>query len=587
MQRIAPIILFCLTSSVVFLASIWADDNMPAAQRFAFSAKNPDLYLDLFEPSMPAKSSPAVLCLHGGGWMKGSPESIHKTAAEFAVRGYIAVASSYRLTDTATFPAQLEDVVDALRWMKSKEGVAAGIDPDRVFVMGSSAGGHLAVLVGVHDDVPRELRPVASFGIGAQTDFTAPHVVSAAYTERARFYLPFVGSGYRENPQGYLAASPLHHLDAGDSPVGFLTGELDQKTTHAIRFRKEAFRLGVPTTFSTIKGAPHALLNKETFRKEAVDRIVDFFDRSIVGGGRLAIEWKGAQSILDPVDTDWLRLGGDYNGCEGAQWLEGEGEQGPTLIFAAHHDNLAFSWREETGLLLLAEDTPEASTWRPAGSGSFFVLEQQTRQLAQYDRQGNREETLLSGWDGRQFNRPNDLVIRPGKRGLQMWMTDPQYSFRTRPLERPEYDGQYVFRINRDETGSESERKLSVEPFIRDLETPNGIAFDSTGETLYVGDSGTKKIFAYSLSQEGAIREKWLFAQGFQALDGLAVDPHGRVWVGARDAAIIFDAKGEKLGQLILPEMVSSIAFSRADESGERWVAVTTKKAAHVARFRF
>ncbi len=584
MKRTAKTTLARLVALWTLAVTMWAVQAQSQPQRIAFSESHPQLYLDLFRPAGESPSGdlkPAVLCLHGGGWMKGDPGKIHATAAEFASRGFVAVASSYRLTDEATFPAQLEDVIEALAWMKSDAGATEGIDPDRIFVMGSSAGGHLAVLVGVHDDVPDELRPTATFGIGAQSDFTAPHIVSAAYTDRARFYVPLIGGSYQKNPQGYLAASPLHHLDASDKPVGFLTGALDQPTTHATRFRREAFRLGVPTTFSTIKDAPHALLNQEGFRKEAVDRMVAFFERNSTGAGRVAIEWDGAEGILKPMDPHWQRLGGDYNGCEGAQWLEGAGDSPPSLVFAAHHDHLAFTWREDTGLRLLAEDTAEASTWRPAGNGELIVLEQQTRQLAFFNRSGNRQKTVLSDWDGKRFNRPNDLAIRPGKKTREMWMTDPQYSFRNRPLESPEYEGQYVFRITR------SGEDFTVEPAIQDLRTPNGIVFDRTGRELYVGDSGAKKVFKYNLSEEGKIVGTKLFAEGFKALDGLAVDQKGHIWAGTRDAAFAFNEQGEKIGEMKFPGMVTSIAFSRPNADGVAWVAITTREAAHVARFRF
>ena len=97
---------------------------------------------------------------------------------------------------------------------------------------------------------------------------------------------------------------------------------------------------------------------------------------------------------------------------------------------------VVFKWNQEHGLRLFLENTPEASTWRPlpgAGAG-FHVLEQSTRRFMYYGPSGNKTESLLTGWDGKRFNRPNDFMRRPGLESgqLEYWMTDPAILFRHR-----------------------------------------------------------------------------------------------------------------------------------------------------------
>jgi acetyl esterase/lipase len=102
------------------------------------------LELDVVRPDDGDKHA-AVLCFQGGFWVKGTREDIDPLATDLAKQDYVGVSCSYRLTGVAAFPAQLEDVRAAIRHLR-EQADRYGIDPDRIGVVGSSAGGHLAVL---------------------------------------------------------------------------------------------------------------------------------------------------------------------------------------------------------------------------------------------------------------------------------------------------------------------------------------------------------------------------------------------------------------------------------------------------------
>ena len=78
-----------------------------------------DLLLDVFR-SDDKQIRPAILCLHGGFWAKGSKKFMHPLALDLVEKGYIAVCSNYRLTDVAHAPAQLHDVFSAIRFLREK-----------------------------------------------------------------------------------------------------------------------------------------------------------------------------------------------------------------------------------------------------------------------------------------------------------------------------------------------------------------------------------------------------------------------------------------------------------------------------------
>jgi acetyl esterase/lipase len=103
------------------------------------------LRADLYLPEGTAAATPAIVWIHGGGWRSGSRELAPDLSRFFAERGFAMVAIDYRLSRVALFPAQIEDVRTAIRWLRS---VAAsyGIDSSRIGLWGASAGGHLAAL---------------------------------------------------------------------------------------------------------------------------------------------------------------------------------------------------------------------------------------------------------------------------------------------------------------------------------------------------------------------------------------------------------------------------------------------------------
>jgi acetyl esterase/lipase len=111
------------------------------------------LKLDLYVPTNTRVQHPAVVWIHGGGWEIGNPRAdwtygdwTH-VLARLAARGYVVAAITYRFSHEAKFPAAIQDVKDAVRFVR-KHATEYGIDPARIAAWGLSAGGHLAALTG-------------------------------------------------------------------------------------------------------------------------------------------------------------------------------------------------------------------------------------------------------------------------------------------------------------------------------------------------------------------------------------------------------------------------------------------------------
>src|ERR1700735_5213345 len=113
-------------------------------------AGNRPLKLDIYRPAQ--RNGAAVLVVHGGGWSRGSKDMLANCCRLLADQGFVALASEYRLTGEAPFPANIHDVKRAIRWAK-QNAAALGFDPERLCLEGHSAGAHLVLLAaGTPDD---------------------------------------------------------------------------------------------------------------------------------------------------------------------------------------------------------------------------------------------------------------------------------------------------------------------------------------------------------------------------------------------------------------------------------------------------
>jgi acetyl esterase/lipase len=153
----------------------------------------------------PRDGWPAILMIHGGGWVQGSREDFAHIAPLFAKRGVMACAMDYRLAPDDPWPAQLEDVLLALDFLRSQQ-----VDPKRIALWGHSAGGQLALLAGM--ERPSQIRCV---------------VATAAPTDLSRCPEDLWREAFtREQLE---SVSPMHQSGA-DLPTTLLVhGQLDRR----------------------------------------------------------------------------------------------------------------------------------------------------------------------------------------------------------------------------------------------------------------------------------------------------------------------------------------------------------------------
>jgi acetyl esterase/lipase len=231
------------------------------------------LRLDLYRPRTGAGPFPVVMWLYGGAWIHGRKE---RTPAVALVKDGYAIASiDIRSTNTAPFPAQIEDCKTAVRWLRAN-AAKYRLDRDHIGVWGFSSGGHLAALLGTTCGIP-ELEgkgdnPNESSCVQAIYDVAGPSDLVQMYDQvtdeatemgtKARDAIDkLIGGPLPQNQQKAIAASPTHYISKDSAPFFIMHGEQD-RTIPVEQSKALAAALkaaGVPVQFEIATGRGHGV----------------------------------------------------------------------------------------------------------------------------------------------------------------------------------------------------------------------------------------------------------------------------------------------------------------------------------------
>ena len=243
------------------------------------------LLLDLYRPadSVTVRRAPVVV-IRGGGWQQGDKLGFAPAAAALAERGFVAVSIEYRTSNEAPFPAAVHDTKAAVRWLRANAAVY-GLDPERIGAIGGSAGGHLAVYLGVTAGIKSlegeggsaamDSRVEAVVAMGAPADLATLREMPAAQH--------FVGVPLEADPDRWRFASPITHVDAGDPPLLLLHSEADPVVPfeEAITYASRYGEVGIPVEMVLYPDAPHPFWAYSDWFDDAMDRAADFFRRHL------------------------------------------------------------------------------------------------------------------------------------------------------------------------------------------------------------------------------------------------------------------------------------------------------------------
>jgi acetyl esterase/lipase len=280
--------LFTCLALALPVAAQTMPDSVLHERDIAYSNVGARVAMDIVRPRATSeKPRPAVLLVHGGGFRRGTRESYLPVAIKLAERGYVAATASYRLAPRHQFPAPVEDVKAAVRFLRAN-ATKFGIDPERIGAMGGSAGGHLVLMLGLTANVSdfegtgpnrdQSSRVACVVNYYGPTDFTQSYAKSVDAAE----VLPmFLGGDLKHARAAHMRASPLNWVTPQAAPVLSIHGTEDAYVAyeHSVWLTDRLLAAGVPAELETLSGAGHGFKGGDAERAEA--RAFAFFDKHL------------------------------------------------------------------------------------------------------------------------------------------------------------------------------------------------------------------------------------------------------------------------------------------------------------------
>lgn len=268
----------------------------------AYGSDSPRQKLDLLLPKEPASSAPlpVIVYIHGGAWRGGDKhEGFAFLIRSVAGGHYAGVTIGYRLTGEATWPAQIHDCKAAIRWIRA-HAEQYHLDPQRIGVMGVSAGGHLAALLGTSSNIARLDGKVGehaelSSRVACVVDLYGPTELLALsqFPSDIEHDAPespesrLVGGPLQQRKEVARGASPITYVSVDDPPFLIVHGTEDPLVPYdqSERFLAALEQEGVDAMLLPVRGGGHG-----DFRSAELDRRIRlFFDKYLLEKNDIAI----------------------------------------------------------------------------------------------------------------------------------------------------------------------------------------------------------------------------------------------------------------------------------------------------------
>ncbi len=273
-------------------------------------------------------------------------------------------------------------------------------------------------------------------------------------------------------------------------------------------------------------------------------------------------------NTLVPEDAVIEKLAEGFEWSEGPVWVPDEGGY---LLFSDIPVNTIYRWDEQGGLSPYLRPAGYAGS-DPSGAelgtnglmldaeGRLVMCDHGNRQIARLDATNFTRETIVSAYEGKRLNSPNDLVFHSSG---DLYFTDPPYGLsglNDSPDKELPFNG--VYRVD---TSGE------VSLLTDELGFPNGIAFSPDEKTLYVANSGGDNpvIRAYDVQDDGTLANSRIFFDGSAliadgavgAFDGMALDTEGNLFATGPGGVLVLTPEGEHLGTISTGERIANCTF--------------------------
>jgi acetyl esterase/lipase len=249
------------------------------------------LKLDLYLPSSDTKAFPLIVWVHGGAWRGGSKSEM--PLLPLVEEGFAIASIDYRLSTVAPFPAQVQDIKAAIRFLRAKSS-EYHCDPTRVAIAGASAGGHLAALVGVTNgnaelegdagDFTRQsskVQAIVSFYGASNLQTILAQSTPFGLNMRVPALQLLFGGQPAEKPELARLASPVAHVDGNSPPLLLFHGDQDPQmpVNQSLELQGAYEKAHRPVELHVLHGAKHG--GTEFYAPEQLRLVVDFLRRNL------------------------------------------------------------------------------------------------------------------------------------------------------------------------------------------------------------------------------------------------------------------------------------------------------------------
>jgi acetyl esterase/lipase len=252
------------------------------------------LLLDVYIPDKRITfPTPAVIFIHGGGWSGGDKFPCQVNV--LAQNGFLCISINYRLSGVAQFPAAVEDCKCSVRWLKA-HAAEYNVDPNKIGVWGGSAGGHLALMVGLVDS------SAGLEGTGGWAEYSSRVQAVCSYygtSDMAKQCIignrempsAFIGGRPSEKPELFAQASPINYVSRDDPPLLMVHGDKDVVVPYEqSKMLLEAYqKAGLDVKLVTVQNAGHSFQQAgdqpiSPDIKQIQNEALSFFIKNLVNG---------------------------------------------------------------------------------------------------------------------------------------------------------------------------------------------------------------------------------------------------------------------------------------------------------------
>lgn len=245
------------------------------------------LQMDFYHAKNSVSKSPLLVFIHGGAWSHGDRSEYLGYALHFAALGYATATLTYRVVKDAPYPACVQDVTDAVQFI-FENSEKYRYDPDRVALIGGSAGAHLAMLAayGWKSPVPKpDTSAIApnKHKIKALVEMYGPVDFTTVYARNQSMVTRMIAHSYEESPKLYAEASPITWVSKNSPPTLILHGTSDAlvPVSQAELLKHKLDSLGIQNVYRPLPGWPHTMDLVKRVQDYSKVTMNDFFEKYV------------------------------------------------------------------------------------------------------------------------------------------------------------------------------------------------------------------------------------------------------------------------------------------------------------------